>query len=172
MKRTLAMVTAVMMASAAPALAGDAMKKNAVDAQLGTSTETQVEAGANAGTSTDLDAGADVELDAGTTASTSGSASFDSVISAIEADATSTAELETMTDMSNVEIVRIGELEGNDPAALDAALEENNAQVTDLRSAIKANSALTAKLELESVDVSSVVATEMETDGSLTVYVR
>lgn len=167
MKRTLAMVTAILMASASvPAFAGDAMKNNATDAQFGTGVDTELNADADAGVDSTL------ELDTDTTASTNASPSFDSVMSAIEADATSGAELETMTDVSNVEIIRISELEGGDPAALDAALAENDAQVTDLRSAIEANSALTARLDEETIDVSSVVATEMETDGSLTIYVR
>ena len=170
MKRTLAMITAVLMASAAPALAGEAMKKDAVDAQLGTSTETQIEA--DAGTSTDMDAGADLDIDTGTTASTGADANFGSVISAIQADQTSPAEIESMTDVSGVEVVRVSELQGSDPAALDNALEQNNAQVTELRTAIEANPAITAKLEEEAVDVSSVVATKMDTDGSLTIYVR
>lgn len=161
MKRILALAAALSLGTAAlPAFAESGMKQNSAGASTGA--ETQTGTGAELGTVPDIDPG--------TTASTN--ANFGSVISAIRADKVSPAEIESMTDVSNVNVVRVDELTGADPQALQNALDEKQAQVDALQSAIDANSALSAQLDGQDVDSEDVVATEIAANGELTVYVH
>ncbi len=110
--------------------------------------------------------------DAGTTASISGEASFDGALAAIESNSANTAALDTMTDVGNVEVIRIGELEGADMSAVDAATSEHQADISQLQTSLNGNTAISDALEAENVASSDVVATEMAADGELRVYVR
>jgi hypothetical protein len=174
MKRTLAILTAAFMASATfPALAGGNMEGSGA-AQLKTNSG-QVNSSGNAqlGSDTNMDDGAELDADMGidtqTTAATE--PNFGSVISAIRADKVSPAEIESM-DVSSVNIVRVDTLTGADPQALENALEEKQAEISELRSAIQANTALSAQLEGQDLDADDVVATEIGAGGELTVYVH
>ena len=118
-------------------------------------------------------AGTKVETDASTTASTDAKANFGTVMSSIKAGKTNVNAISALTTVSNVNVIRIGDLaKGNNMQALDKAIADNQADITGLQTVIGANTALKAKLDAESIQASSVVAADVEADGSVTVYVK
>jgi len=114
-----------------------------------------------------------VETDASTTASTDAKANFGSVMSSIKAGKANVGGISGMSTVSKVNIIRVADLaKGNNMQALDKAIMDNEADITSLQTAIGANTALKAKLDAEFVQASSVVAANVEADGSVTVYVK
>lgn len=156
MKRTIALAAASMIAVAglaAPSFAEDAMKPAA-------GTETQ--------------SGTTASPDAGTTASTTAEVDTSALIAAIGANQTSVTQIPTITDVSKLKVVKVSDIAtaDEDKTKLETALSENKEQVTALQTAVDANAALKAELEKQQVEASSVVATKMEADGSMTVFVQ
>lgn len=188
MKRIIALAAAGLMATAAiPAYAQqDPLKQDSVgaqtapsvgaeasgqaDADIGTDMDSDMEAGASSDLDTDLDA--DAGIDPGTTAAT-GDANFGSVISSIRSGKMDT-DFSAVTDEEKVEVVKVDSLTGADadPQALENAISQNQSEIDKLRTAIDENEAIKAKLEEENLASSDVVATEMEADGTVTVYVQ
>ncbi|MDF1600979.1 hypothetical protein PZ895_14550 [Mesorhizobium sp. YIM 152430] len=176
MKRIIGLTTAALMGASmmvAPALAQTSVGGGATG---GVNAETGVTGGVNAGDTVDDAAGAATdtmgETDAGTTAAIGADATFDGALSAIEGNATSTAAIDTMTEIGSVEVIRIGELEDADMTALETATTERAAEITELQAALEANTAVSAALEAEDVAANEVVAAQMGADGELVVYVE
>lgn len=177
MKRIIGLTTAALMSAsmlAAPALA----QQSPVAPGAGDGTE--VETGVTGGADTmeapaEAPAGATTlpgEMDTDPTAAIGGEATFDSALSAIEGNATSTAAIDTMTEVGAVDVVRINELEGADMTALETATSERSAEITELQAALEANTAVSSALEAENVEVADIVAAETAADGELVVYVQ
>jgi hypothetical protein len=187
MKRIIGLTTAALMGASmmvAPALAQTGVGGSATG---GVNAETGVTGGVGgAGADVDVDAGAsgsagadtttgtmtDTETDAGTTAAIGADATFDGALAAIEGNATSTAAIDTMTEVGTVEVVKIGELEGADMTALETATTEREAEITELQAALEANTAVSAALEAEDVSANDVVAAQMGAGGELVIYVE
>jgi hypothetical protein len=93
------------------------------------------------------------------------------VIEAVKANDNSASQIGTITAVGEVKVVKIREL-GGSATELQTALIENQADLTKLRSAVEANAALKAELDKQQVEVASIVATEIEADGAVTVYVQ
>jgi hypothetical protein len=93
------------------------------------------------------------------------------VIAAVKANDTTASQIGTITAVGEVKVVKISEL-GGSATELQTALTENHAGLTNLRSAVEANPALKAELDKQQVEVASIVATEIEADGAVTVYVQ
>jgi hypothetical protein len=183
MKRIIGLTTAALMGASmmvAPALAQTSVGGGAtggVNAETGVTgggAGVDVEAGASGSAGADTTTGTmtDTETDAGTTAAIGADATFDGALSAIEGNATSTAAIDTMTEVGSVEVVKIGELEGADMTALETATTEREAEITELQAALEANTAVSAALEAENVAANEVVAAEMGAGGELVVYVE
>lgn len=185
MKRIIGLTTAALMGASmmvAPALAQTSVGGSATG---GVNAETGVTGGVG-GAGADVDAGAsgsagadtttgtmtDTETDAGTTAAIGADATFDGALAAIEGNATSTAAIDTMTEVGSVEVVKIGELEGADMTALETATTESEAEITELQAALEANTAVSAALEAEDVSANEVVAAQMGAGGELVIYVE
>ncbi|MGQ2907861.1 MAG: hypothetical protein ACT6QU_07870 [Aliihoeflea sp.] len=185
MKRIIGLTTAALMGASmmvAPALAQTSVGGGATG---GVNAETGVTGGVG-GAGADVDAGAsgsagadtttgtmtDTETDAGTTAAIGADATFDGALAAIEGNATSTAAIDTMTEVGTVEVVKIGELEGADMTALETATTEREAEITELQAALEANTAVSAALEAEDVSANEVVAAQMGAGGELVIYVE
>jgi len=132
-----------------------------------------VEAGgsgsANAGAGVGVNAGG-AKIDSGTTASVG--TNFNGALSAMGRNSQSAASIGTMSEVSSVNVVRVGELDGASEAELETAANAHSDGIRKLRAAIDANAALKSALEAENVDTSSVVAADMSADGSLTVFVE
>ncbi len=185
MKRIIGLTTAALMGASmmvAPAVAQTSVGGSATG---GVNAETGVTGGVG-GAGADVDAGAsgsagadtttgtmtDTETDAGTTAAIGADATFDGALAAIEGNATSTAAIDTMTEVGSVEVVKIGELEGADMTALETATTEREAEITELQAALEANTAVSAALEAEDVSADEVVAAQMGAGGELVIYVE
>lgn len=110
-------------------------------------------------------------VDTSTTASTGTKADLGTVLSAIQASGNTATAIQTMTTVGAVNIVKLSPT-GNDKQALDKAVDDNQADITGVQAAIMANSALKTKLDAETIDTSAIVAARIESDGSVTVFVR
>jgi hypothetical protein len=111
MKRAIAMTAATLMGAtmlAAPALA----QVDTIEPQVEMNTGTGVDGGVEAET---LPGG----IDQGTTAASDGEASFDDALAAISGNAGSTASLGMVSEVNEVEIIRLSELDGYDEEMLD-----------------------------------------------------
>jgi hypothetical protein len=182
MKRIFGITTAALLGAsmfAAPALAID------LGASAGTSgagVQADASGAVNTGKSggdpvvegqTDMDAGANTtmpDVDAGTTAAID--TTFDSALTAIDGSATTTQAISTMTEVQEVRVVSVSDLEGHDAAAVERAVAENDADVDGLRTAIEANAAVSQELQAQGVDSSSIVAAQVGADGAVTIFVN
>ena len=98
---------------------------------------------------------------------------FGKVISSIQAAKTSPTQIQGLTTVKSVNVVQVNDLaKGENMKALDEAVTKNESDITSLRSALTANTAVKTALTNANVDVSKVVATDIASDGSLTVYMR
>jgi hypothetical protein len=111
--------------------------------------------------------------DTSTTASTDAKANFGTVMSSIKAGKTNVSAITGLTTVNKVNVVKVSDLaQGNNMQALDKAITDNQTDITGLQTAISGNAALKAKLDAEQVQASSVVAADVEADGSVTVFVK
>jgi hypothetical protein len=109
--------------------------------------------------------------DTGTTAVIEKKPTLADVTAAIEDSGATASQIGTITAVGEVKVVKINELGGN-ATDLQTAVSENQEDVTKLRGAVEANPALKAELDKQQVEVSSVVATKIEADGAVTVFVQ
>jgi hypothetical protein len=109
--------------------------------------------------------------DTGTTAVIEAKPTLADVTAAIEDSGATASQIGTITAVGEVKVVKINELGGN-ATDLQTAVSENQEDVTKLRGAVEANPALKAELDKQKVEVSSVVATKIEADGAVTVFVQ
>jgi hypothetical protein len=109
--------------------------------------------------------------DPGTTAVIEAKPTLADVTAAIKDSGSTASQIGTITAVGEVKVVKISEL-GGSATQLQTAVNENQADVTALRSAIEANPALKTELDKQQVEVSSVVAAAIEADGAVTVYVQ
>ena len=98
---------------------------------------------------------------------------FGQVMSSIQAVKTSPTQIQGLTTVKSVNVVKVNDLaKGENMKALDEAVTKNQSDITSLRTAMTSNMAVKTALTNANVDVSKVVATEIGSDGILTVYVR
>lgn len=98
---------------------------------------------------------------------------FGQVMSSIQAVKTSPTKIQGLTTVKSVNVVKVDDLaKGENMKALDEAVTKNQSDITSLRTAMTSNTAVKTALTNANVDVSKVVATEIGSDGILTVYVR
>lgn len=98
---------------------------------------------------------------------------FGQVMSSIQAVKTSPTQIQGLTTVKSVNVVKVDDLaKGENMKALDEAVTKNQSDITSLRTAMTSNTAVKTALTNANVDVSKVVATEIGSDGILTVYVR
>ena len=153
MKHPLALIVALLAATAVPAVAQDLTLSGESSAPP-TSAETDIKAGA--------------PLDAQIT----GDNTYKSLTDAISAN--ESVDLSAVTDESQVKIVLVSTLEG-DPAVegelLDEALSAQASALTALRTDVTANLVIAGKLEAEGYTVDDVIAVRTDASGSTLVYV-
>ena len=100
-------------------------------------------------------------------------ANFGQVISSIQASKTGATQIQSITEVKSVNVVKVNDLaKGENMTALDNAVTKNEADITSLRSALTANPTVNTALATASVDVALVVAADVGSDGVLTVYIR
>lgn len=116
-----------------------------------------------------FDTNLDTQLDTGTTAAIG--SSFDGALAAIGNNAANAASIGAMSDIGSVNVVRIGEIEGSDPALVEQAVSQNADGVEALRASIEANPPLNQALQTEGISAASVVAADLDAAGGVTIYV-
>ena len=100
-------------------------------------------------------------------------ANFGQVISSIQASKTGATQIEGITEVKSVNVVKVNDLaKGENMTALDNAVTKNEADITSLRSAMTTNTTVNTALTNANVDVAAVVAADVGSDGVLTVYTR
>ncbi len=101
-------------------------------------------------------------------------ANFGQVISSIQASKTEASESQALTTVKNINVVKVNDLaKGENMAALDQAVTKNEGDISSLRSAMTANTAVNTAFTDAKVDVATVVAADiLSGDGELTVFVR
>jgi len=98
---------------------------------------------------------------------------FGQMMSSIQAAKTSPTQIQGLTTVKSVNVVKVDDLaKGNNMQALDEAVTKNQSDITSLRTALTSNTTVNTALMNAKVDVNKVVATEIGSDGILTVYVR
>lgn len=160
MKRILGITTAALMG--ASVLAAPAFAQADQNSQLGgeqNSTDTMTP-----GTDTMTP-----DVDTGTTAAIGGS--IDGALAAIGNNEANAQSISSMTTVDTVNVVRIGDLEGSDPALIEQTVTQNAEGVEALRNSIAANPALSQQLETQGVGTASVIGAELGAAGEVTLYV-
>ncbi|WP_127520404.1 hypothetical protein [Mesorhizobium sp. Z1-4] len=171
MKRIIALTTATFMGASMLAVPALALDVNAgADVGISGSADTSGTMTGDTDADIKLKADADTMVDTDTTAAISGS--FDGALSAMGNAGASSASIQNMTDVGNVNVIWIKDLEGADMDALSQAEATNEAQIQDLRASLESNTAVSAALKAQSVEPADVVAANVAADGSLTVYAR
>lgn len=108
--------------------------------------------------------------DMDTTASTAPS-DMNSLVTLMGSGSTTAGQIQSMSSVSDVKVVYVNDWADANRQAWDAAMSQNMQPVNDLRAAIAANGALNEKLTAQQVQSGNVVATQINADGSVTVYV-
>src|SRR5687768_13200037 len=92
-------------------------------------------------------------------------ANFGQVISSIQASKTEASEIQALTTVKNVNVVNVSDLaKGENMTALDQAVTKNEGDISSLRTAMTANTAVNTALTDAKVDVSTVVAADISGD--------
>lgn len=100
---------------------------------------------------------------------------FGSLISAINATASTNAKLKGMTtiEAANVQLVNVEDLlKGNNVEALNNALKKNEADLSTLRSTLGGNTTVSSSLTTNATPLAAtdIVASEIGADGKVVVY--
>jgi hypothetical protein len=185
MRKLTILASTALFALAAPALAESlsAGGKAGVDAGAGVSAggssgsvgvSGNAGGGASAGAggaSATTGSGASGSADAGGSAKV-GQPNFGTLISSINATSETNTELAALQSVPDVNVVQVDDLKGADSSALENAISKNEDDIATLRSTIESNSTLNAALEAENVEVSDIVAAQVDASGSLTVFTK
>ncbi len=131
------------------------------------------DAGANANSNAGgANASGNVNANAG--ASADGSINYGSIISELRTSSVTAADIEGLDATANIQIVTLSELRGNaaeNASGLDEALSSLETSMEELRTAMEANTEISAALEAEGYTMDDVVAVTIGTDNSVTIVV-
>lgn len=85
-----------------------------------------------------------------------------------------TSKLQTMTEVSSVEVVKVSDMANTDHSTGDAMppVDTTPEEQAALQTAIQGNAAINDKLEAQSVNASQVVAANVDANNTVTVYVE
>jgi hypothetical protein len=111
---------------------------------------------------------AESETDKMTTASI---ADLQTLTPVMAAGTTTAGQIQTISEISTVKVVRVNDWASADKQAFDAAMSQNMKPVGDLRAALVANTVVSARLGEQKVLADNVVATQILADGTMVVYV-
>jgi hypothetical protein len=110
--------------------------------------------------------------DAADTTITTGSITTVETLGPVMASGTTTAgQVQTIKEVSTVRVIRVNDWANANKQAFDAAMSQNMKPISDLQSALAANAAVNAHLTEQKVVTSNVVASQIQPDGSMVVYV-
>lgn len=173
MKKMLAITTAALMGASVLAAPAFAQEANSGDLSGGQHNAAGAGSGMDSTTGASDAAGSETMsepgIDAGTTAAIDGG--FDDALSAVGNNVANAQSISGMSEIDQVDVVQVSEIEGSDSAQVEQAVSQNGDGVDALRSSIEANEELRRALEAQGVDVSTVIGVDMGTTGGITVYV-
>jgi hypothetical protein len=86
------------------------------------------------------------------------------------AGTTTAGQIQTISTISSVKVVRVDDWASADKQAFDAAMSQSAGPVGDLRAALAANTVVTTRLTEQKVMADHVVASQVMPDGTLVVY--
>jgi hypothetical protein len=112
----------------------------------------------------------DANVDTQQTASTS-QANTQRVISAIGASEESSSAIRKAIEVKSVDVIDVSSLTGTG-SRLETEIMRNQPKIEEVQGALQSNATLNSALEAKDVDVTKVVAANMDADGKLTVYVK
>ena len=108
---------------------------------------------------------------ADTTVTTSSIGTVETLVPVMAAGTTTAAQVQTITQVSTVRVIRVNDWASANKQAFDAAMSQNMKPISDLQAALAANAAVNARLTEQKVITSNVVASQIQPDGSMVVYV-
>lgn len=97
--------------------------------------------------------------------------SVETLAPVMAAGTTTAGQIQTIREVSTVRVVRVDDWASANKQAFDAAMSQNMKPVSDLQAALTANTAVNARLVEQKVMPSNVVASQIQPDGSMVVYV-
>jgi hypothetical protein len=161
MKRNLLLAASVaaMAAFSAPSFAESPAQSKDQDS----TGQTQINSG-----SQQLNAETDTGTDLTTTASIT---SVETLLPVMATGTTVAGQVQTIKEVSDVKVVHVNDWASANKQAWDAAMSQNMQPVKDLRAALTANKVVSARLATQQVLPSNVVASQIQPDGSMVVYV-
>ncbi len=162
MKRSLLFATAFATAAAfsAPSFAESPAQSKDPDSTGQTQINPQVQQ-----LNTDGSDGADSSL------TTSSIGTVETLMPVMAAGTTTAGQVQTIKEVSTVRVVRVNDWASADKQAFDAAMSQNMKPIGDLQAALAANAAVNNHLTEQKVMTSHVVASQIQPDGSMVVYV-
>ncbi|MDQ6433490.1 hypothetical protein RB623_05425 [Mesorhizobium sp. LHD-90] len=86
------------------------------------------------------------------------------------AGTTTAGQIQTISAVSSVTVVRVDDWASADKQAFDAAMSQNAKPMSDLRAALVANTVVSTRLTEQRVMPDNVVASQVMPDGTLVVY--
>jgi hypothetical protein len=110
-------------------------------------------------------------IDTEATASTGGKVDVRSVMSAIGSNGQSSATIRRATKVKAVDVIDVSDIAG-DNGNLGGTISQYRANIEQLQASLQSNAALNSALEAKRVDLTQVIAANMDIDGTLTVYVK
>ena len=84
---------------------------------------------------------------------------------------TTASQVQTITEVSTVRVVRVNDWANANKQAFDAAMAQSSKPINDLQASLAANTAVNARLTEQKVVTKNVVASQIQPDGSMVVYV-
>ena len=180
MKKTLLATAAVALVLAMPA-AGNALS---LSVNLGANTSGGATVGgagvsANGGASVDATTQANASGNGGSGASgaggsasatANGNVSESSVLTAFNSDQAALQAIANLGADSNVQVLRIGSMVSANANAFSQAISDSSSASAQLQTAINANADLSAQLGQNNIDVSTLVAADVDANGTLVLY--
>lgn len=82
-------------------------------------------------------------------------------------------KIEQVQQVAAVQVINVtGALQGDNEAALDQLISSNQAQISELQTAIEGKPEMAQALQSQNVQVASVFAAQVNPDNSVTVFTR
>lgn len=98
---------------------------------------------------------------------------FSDVITAMGDSSMATTDLQGLTTVNSINVIKLSSLEGNNQQMLDDAMTSNESKMTSLHAAIDANASLKTKLDAEGIQTEDIVAIQVDdTTGTVHVYTK
>ena len=102
-----------------------------------------------------------------------GTPTWDHALMSVQSSKMGAQNIQGLTTFKSVNVVKISDLaQGQDMTKFDAAVTQNNADITALQTALTAKPEINKALTDANVQVAQIVAADVDADGIVTVYVR